>query len=67
MSLKSRLRSKCRPGSIPVHLEIDTGMSRQGVAPDQLAPLLARFTPGSPLRMEAVMTHLFAADEADGA
>jgi len=54
-------------GAIPVHLEIDTGMSRQGVAPDQLAPLLARFTPGSPLRLEAVMTHLFAADEADGA
>jgi alanine racemase len=55
------------PGSVPIHLEIDTGMSRQGVAPDQLAPLLARFAPGSPLGLEGVMTHLFAADEADGA
>jgi alanine racemase len=54
-------------GSLPVHLEIDTGMSRQGVTPSALAPLLARFHPGSPLRLEAVMTHLFAADEADGA
>jgi alanine racemase len=54
-------------GSVPIHLEIDTGMSRQGVAPDQLASVLARFVPGSPLRLEAVMTHLFAADEADGA
>jgi alanine racemase len=54
------------PGSLPVHLEIDTGMSRQGVDADGLGPLLARFTPGSPLRLEAVMTHLFAADEADG-
>jgi alanine racemase len=54
-------------GSVPVHLEIDTGMSRQGVAPAQLASVLARFVPGSPLRLEAVMTHLFAADEADGA
>jgi alanine racemase len=54
-------------GVLPVHLEIDTGMSRQGVAPDDLAPLLAHFTPGSPLRLEGVMTHLFAADEADGA
>ena len=54
-------------GSVPVHLEIDTGMSRQGVGPDQLASVLARFVPGSPLRLEAVMTHLFAADEADGA
>jgi alanine racemase len=52
--------------SLPVHLEIDTGMCRQGVAPDQLAPVLARFAPSSPLRLEGVMTHLFAADEADG-
>jgi alanine racemase len=42
-------------------------MSRQGVAPDALDPLLARFNPGSPLRLEAVMTHFYAADEADGA
>jgi alanine racemase len=58
-----------RAGSVPVHLEIDTGMSRQGVAldaPDGLAPLLARFNPESPLRLEGVMTHLFAADEANG-
>jgi alanine racemase len=53
-------------GSLPIHIEIDTGMSRQGVSPDGLAPVLARFAPGSPLRLEGVMTHLFAADEADG-
>lgn len=60
-------------GQVPVHLEIDTGMSRQGVAPEDLDPehgreksLLARFTSKSPLRLEGVMTHLFAADEADG-
>ena len=53
-------------GSLPVHLEIDTGMSRQGVSPGQLAAIFARFAPGSPLRLEGVMTHLFAADEADG-
>jgi alanine racemase len=53
--------------SIPVHLEIDTGMSRQGVDLDGLSQLLARFGNGSPLRLDGVMTHLFAADEADGA
>jgi alanine racemase len=53
------------PGSISIHLEIDTGMSRQGADPHALAPLMAHFAPGSPLRLEAVMTHLFAADEAD--
>ncbi len=54
------------PASLPVHLEIDTGMNRQGVLVDNLPQLLARFTPASPLRLEGVMTHLFAADEADG-
>jgi alanine racemase len=58
-------------GSVPVHLEIDTGMSRQGVTPENLGQegagtLLGRFTPQSLLRLEGVMTHLFAADEADG-
>lgn len=52
--------------SISVHLEIDTGMSRQGVSPEGIAPLLARFRRDFPLRFEGVMTHLFAADEADG-
>jgi alanine racemase len=53
-------------GSLPVHLEIDTGMSRQGVSPESLVPMLARITPGSPFRLEGIMTHLFAADEGDG-
>ena len=51
---------------VPVHLEVDTGMSRQGVAPSALAPLLERFGGGSPLVLDGVMTHLFAADEANG-
>jgi len=53
--------------SVPVHLEVDTGMARQGVAP---GPLLARllgdyFAPGSPLLLEGVMTH-FSAPEVLG-
>jgi alanine racemase len=55
-----------RPASLPVHLEIDTGMSRQGASLEGLASVLPRFAPESPLKLEAVMTHLFAADEADG-
>jgi alanine racemase len=54
------------PRSVPVHLEIDTGMSRQGVSPENLAGILPRFHAQSPLKLEGVMTHLFAADEADG-
>jgi alanine racemase len=52
--------------SIPVHLEIDTGMSRQGIAPGELAPLLTRFQSSSRLKLDGLMTHLFAADEANG-
>ena len=52
--------------SVPVHLEIDTGMSRQGIAPGELSSALNRFTPDSPLRLDGILTHLFAADEADG-
>jgi alanine racemase len=48
---------------LPVHLEIDTGMSRQGAAVEELAPLLERFGPDSPLRLEAVMTHFHSADD----
>jgi alanine racemase len=51
---------------VPVHLEIDTGMSRQGVKPADLGPLLEWFGDGSRLRLDGVMTHLFAADEGDG-
>jgi len=53
-------------GSIPVHLEIDTGMSRQGVSPEGLAAFVARLGAGGQLRFEGLLTHLFAADEADG-
>ncbi len=58
--------ASAQPGSFPIHLEIDTGMSRQGASPGELARIFAYFGPGSPLRLEGVMTHLFAADEADG-
>lgn len=54
------------PGAFPVHLELDTGMSRQGVDAAALAAILPRFNAASPLKLEGLMTHLFAADEADG-
>lgn len=53
-------------GSVPVHLEIDTGMSRQGVSLDDLPTILRRLPTQSPLRVEALMTHLYASDDATG-
>jgi alanine racemase len=45
------------PMSVAVHLEIDTGMARQGVRVAELASLLSLLHSGSCLRLEAVMTH----------
>jgi alanine racemase len=52
--------------STQVHLELDTGMSRQGVDAAGLHEILNRFEAGSPLRLDGIMTHLYAADESDG-
>ena len=54
------------PASVPIHLEVDTGMSRQGVAPAELASVLPCFGPRSLLRIEAITTHLYASDETNG-
>lgn len=54
------------PASIPIHLEIDTGMSRQGANLDELPAILTRLGAGGPLRLEGVLTHLYAPDESDG-
>jgi alanine racemase len=59
-------KAGARAGSVPVHVEIDTGMSRQGVNPNGLDAVLARIQSASQVSLESVMTHLFAADEADG-
>lgn len=53
-------------GSVAVHLEIDSGMSRQGAFLENLDGVLTRFGAQSRLRIEAVMTHLYASDESDG-
>jgi alanine racemase len=52
---------------LPVHLKIDTGMSRLGVLPADLPALLDWFEgdDGKCLRIEGVMTHLPLADDPD--
>jgi alanine racemase len=52
--------------AFPVHLEIDSGMSRQGVGLEAVATFASRLEAGGMLRLEGVCTHLFAADESDG-
>lgn len=50
---------------LAVHLEIDTGMARQGVAPGaELMDVLGVLAGSSALRLEAVMTHFASAEVA---
>lgn len=58
----------CDFGSFPVHLELDTGMSRQGAQMDTLGGLTSWFVPRADLhlKLDGLMTHLHAADELDG-
>ena len=58
-------RLRAAPGDCPVHLEIDTGMSRQGVRLEGLDALLGRFEKESPLRLQAAMTHFHSPGNAE--
>ncbi len=51
------------PQSLAVHVEVDTGMARQGVAPGPaLAGLLQHLAGATHLRLEGVMTHFASAE-----
>jgi alanine racemase len=45
-------------------LELDTGMGRLGVLPDDLSPLLARVSRAQRVRLSGIMSHLACADDA---
>ena len=51
---------------IPVHLEIDTGMSRQGIRLEALPGLLEKISASPALRVEGAMTHLHSSEALDG-
>lgn len=50
---------------VAVHLKVDTGMGRIGIAPDEVASFLDHCRNLSRLRVRAVMSHFPRADEAD--
>ncbi len=49
--------------TVGVHLKIDSGMSRLGVRPEALGPLLKKLKSSPHIRVEGVMTHLADAGE----
>ena len=50
--------------ALPVHLKIDTGMGRLGLASDELDAAIERLRGSRVLRLEGVMSHLAEADDA---
>lgn len=62
----SRL-AKLRNRTLPAALQADTGMSRLGLAPDELTQIAADATLLDGIRLELIMSHLACADEPDHA
>lgn len=50
---------------VPVHVKVDTGMSRFGLLPQEVLPFVRRLTAYPSLEFEGVWTHLASADEAE--
>jgi alanine racemase len=50
---------------VPVHLKINTGMSRYGVRWDETLPLVEQICSEKSLRLEGAMTHFAQSDETD--
>lgn len=48
--------------ALPVHLEIDTGMSRLGLTPEQIPSFLSQFRSDAPLHWQSAFTHFACAD-----
>jgi alanine racemase len=54
-----------RDGPVRVHLKVDTGMHRVGVAPDQAVALAVAIRDAPGLELRSVFTHCAVADEPD--
>ncbi|MGQ9896807.1 MAG: alanine racemase [Acidobacteriota bacterium] len=56
-------RAAARAGQVvAIHLEVDTGIGRLGLSPEQFADILERLKACSHLRLDGLMTHFASAD-----
>ncbi len=67
LSLMQELISALPPSAkpYPIHIKIDTGMGRLGLAPEQLTMALDAADLGRTLSLEGMMTHMADADNSD--
>lgn len=61
----SQAAEKIGRKSFPVHVEVDTGMARQGVLPENLPAVLAAIQRAKSLRLEGVHSHLASSEIVD--
>ncbi|HET7294880.1 MAG TPA: alanine racemase [Vicinamibacteria bacterium] len=55
--------ARLAPGKVAIHLKVDTGMTRLGLAPDEAAPAARRLASAG-CKVEGLLTHLASAAEA---
>ena len=53
------------PGSVAVHVKVDTGLGRYGCLPGEFLPLVNELATLPHIRLEGLMTHLADADNSD--
>jgi len=62
LALQELPKDDARPG-LPVHVKVDTGMSRLGFSLREIEPVIHRLEDAEGIRIDGLMTHLAAADE----
>jgi len=50
---------------LPVHVKVDTGLTRFGMLPDEIVPFCQRLTQMKGIRLEGLFTHFASADSKD--
>jgi alanine racemase len=63
--MTAELRSAARGGQLKVHLEIDTGMGRLGVTPEELPALLQDLRDAPELVVEGIFSHFANSDDGE--
>ncbi|MCC7107521.1 MAG: alanine racemase [Chloroflexi bacterium] len=65
-SLEGLVRAASKWGvRLPVHLKVDTGLTRYGAQPYELLDLLPRLRKAAAIHVEGIISHFAAADEPD--
>jgi alanine racemase len=66
IELAEALNAYASPSNpLPVHVKVDTGLSRFGMLPDQVTPFVLRIQEMSGLHFQGLFTHFASADSAD--